>query len=222
MGSKKRIVPVRSVLTLDACGLHRGDQFLNPANHAAARLEAAQGPRYTAPMKLLRVISLGLALLPALACAQWQWIDKDGRKVFSDRSPPSDIPARNILKQPGGKAAPVPAEAAAPADVAASAASAPVTRAAANVPKVSGKDAALEEKKKAAELEEAAKKKAAEEKFAKDKAENCERAKRSLQAFSSGQRIRAPNAKGELEVMTDDQRAAETRRLQAITADCKG
>lgn len=173
-------------------------------------------------MKMLRVISLGLALLPALACAQWQWIDKEGRKVFSDRSPPSDIPAKNILKQPGGKAAPVPAEAAAPADVAAAAASAPVTRTAANVPKLSGKDAALEEKKKAAELEEAAKKKAAEEKFAKDKADNCERARRSLQAFSSGQRIRAPNAKGELEFMTDDQRAAETKRLQAITADCKG
>ena len=172
-------------------------------------------------MKLLRVISLGLALLPALACAQWQWIDKDGRKVFSDRSPPSDIPARNILKQPGGKAPPVPAEAEAAADVAA-AASAPVTKTAANVPKVSGKDPALEEKKKAAEQEEAAKKKAVEEKYAKDKADTCERAKRSLQAFTSGQRVRAPNAKGELEYMTDDQRTAESKRLQAITADCKG
>ena len=156
-------------------------------------------------------------MLPALACAQWQWIDKDGRKVFSDRSPPTDIPAKNILKQPGGKAPPVPAEAASPADVAAAVG----TSVAANVPKISGKDAALEEKKKAAELEEQAKKKAVEEKLAKDKADNCARAERSLQVFNTGQRIRSANAKGELEYLTDDQRAAETKRLQAITADCK-
>lgn len=177
-------------------------------------------------MKLLRVISLAAALLPALACAQWQWIDKDGRKVFSDRSPPADIPARNILRQPGGKAAPVPAEAEAPADVAAPAADAAAKTAAqakiaANTPKISGKDKALEEKKKLAEQELDAKKKADEEKVARDKADNCDRAKRSMQAYSSGQRIRAPNAKGELEYLTDEQRGAETKRLQDIVADCK-
>ncbi len=171
-------------------------------------------------MKLLRVISLSLALLPALACAQWQWLDKDGRKVFSDRSPPSDIPARNILKQPGGKAPPPPAEAEPPN----SAASAPAVAAktASNVPKISGKDKALEDKKKAAEQEEEAKKKAAEEKYAKEKAETCERARRALQTFNSGTRIRAPNAKGEMEFLTDEQRSAETKRLQGIAAECKG
>ena len=169
-------------------------------------------------MKLLRVISLGLALLPALACAQWQWIDKDGRKVYSDRSPPSDIPARNILKQPGGKPPPPPAEAEAP-----NGASTPVVAKAAPVPpKASGKDSALEEKKKAAAAEEEAKKKAAEEKLAKEKADNCDRAKRALQTFNSGVRVRAPNAKGEMEFLTDEQRAVETKRLQGITADCKG
>jgi hypothetical protein len=167
-------------------------------------------------MKLLRVISLGLAMLPALACAQWQWIDKDGRKVFSDRSPPAEIPAKNIITQPGVKAQP-PAE----ADAAGAAASAPVAKAAANLPKISGKDKALEEKKKQADQEEEAKKKAAEEKFARDKADNCERAKRSLQTFTSGQRIRSTNSKGEPEFLSDEQRAAETKRLQAITADCK-
>ena len=40
-------------------------------------------------------------LLLALACtwatgafAQWQWLDKDGRKVFSDRPPPSEVPEK--------------------------------------------------------------------------------------------------------------------------------
>jgi hypothetical protein len=169
-------------------------------------------------MKLLRVISLAAALLPALACAQWQWIDKDGRKVFSDRSPPAEIPARNILKQPAGKAPPPPAEAEAPQ----AAASAAVAKTAAIVPKVSGQDKALEEKKKQAQQEEEAKKKAAEEKFAREKAENCERVKRGLTTYTSGVRVRAPNAKGELEYLTDEQRAAEAKRLQAIIAnDCK-
>lgn len=172
-------------------------------------------------MKVFRVISFALALLPALACAQWQWIDKDGHKVFSDRSPSADIPARNILKQPGGKLAPVPSEAQEPAPAAS--ASATVAKAApgASAPRISGKDKALEEKKKQAEQEEEARKKAEEEKVAKDKAQSCERNKRALTAIGGGERIRAPNAKGELEFLSDEQRAAETRRLQGATADCK-
>ncbi|MFX6884193.1 DUF4124 domain-containing protein, partial [Acinetobacter baumannii] len=53
------------------------------------------------------------------AAAQWQWIDKDGRKVFSDRPPPQEIPEKNILKQPGGTRAARPAAAPVPADAAA-------------------------------------------------------------------------------------------------------
>ncbi|MBF9265764.1 DUF4124 domain-containing protein, partial [Paracidovorax cattleyae] len=54
-------------------------------------------------MKFHRLLVLACACSWALgASAQWQWIDKDGRKVFSDRPPPTDVPARNILKQPGG------------------------------------------------------------------------------------------------------------------------
>lgn len=171
-------------------------------------------------MRILRVISLAAALLPALACAQWQWIDKDGRKVFSDRSPPPDIPARSILKQPGGKSAPPPpAEAQEPG--AAPSGPAVVAKAAASSPKISGTDKSLEDKKKQSEQAELAKKKAEEEKVAQAKAENCEQAKRALQVIVSGVRIRIPNAKGELEYLTDTQRSAETKRLQGITADCK-
>ena len=172
-------------------------------------------------MKLPRAIFLGLALLPALASAQWQWLDKDGRKVFSDRPPPADIPAKSILKRPGGiTAAPVPSEAEAPADVAA-AGGTPVTKTVVNAPKISGKDPALEEKKKAMEAEEGNKKKAAEEKFAKDKADNCARAQKALAVFASGKRVRSTNAKGESEFMSDEQRATESKRLEAIATDCK-
>jgi hypothetical protein len=52
--------------------------------------------------------AIKFALFAAIACctvpaiAQWQWIDGQGRKVFSDRAPPADIPAKNILRSPGG------------------------------------------------------------------------------------------------------------------------
>ena len=50
-------------------------------------------------MKSLRLLLLAAACaMPALALAQWQWIDKDGRKVFSDRPPPADVPESKILK----------------------------------------------------------------------------------------------------------------------------
>lgn len=165
-------------------------------------------------MKLLRVTVLGLACaLPALCLAEWQWIDKDGRKVFSDQSPPADVPAKNIIKQPGSKrpaaAEPVAAAASQPAQLA-------------PVPKLSGKDKELEERKRQADAAEAQKKKAEEERFAKVRVDNCERATRSKASLDSGMRIARANAKGEREYMDDATRAAETKRLEAIIAgDCK-
>ena len=54
-------------------------------------------------MKMHKLLLLAVACTWALgAAAQWQWIDKDGRKVFSDRPPPAEVPANSILKQPGG------------------------------------------------------------------------------------------------------------------------
>lgn len=167
-------------------------------------------------MNHLRATLIGLACaLPALCFAQWQWIDKDGRKVFSDQSPPADIPAKNIIKQPSagkGRAA-APVEAAAAAEAAKPAASAL---------KVSGRDKELLEKKKLADAAEAEKKKAQDEENAKLRADNCERAKRSKASFDSGVRISTTNTKGEREILDDAQRAAETKRLEKIIAnDCK-
>jgi hypothetical protein len=163
-------------------------------------------------MLLLRVTLLALACtLPALSLAQWQWIDKDGRKVFSDQSPPADVPAKNIIKQPGVRSpSPEPVAAAEPQ---------PAKPAA---PKLSGKDQALEQKKKQAEAAEADKKKAEEEQIAKARADNCERSKRAKAGYDSGVRIARVNAKGEREYLDDATRAAETKRLEGIIAtDCK-
>jgi hypothetical protein len=170
-------------------------------------------------MKLLHATLLGLALgLPAVSFAQWQWIDKDGRKVFSDQSPPGDIPAKNILRRPGTRATPVTEAEAEPAAAAASQAA----KAAASAPRLSGKDKELEEKKKQALAAEAEKKKAQEEEVAKARAENCARATRAKVTFDSGVRISHANDKGEREILSDTARAAEAKRLSAIIAsDCK-
>jgi len=163
------------------------------------------------------------------AAAQWQWIGKDGRKVFSDRPPPADVQDKDILKQPGGRGqapvAAVPMEAAEPAGTAAGpalAASAAKPKADPNAPKVSGKDAELQARKKKLEEEAAAKKKAEDEKLAQNQAQNCELAKKALATYQSGVRVSNTNAKGEREVMDDATKAVEIKKMQTVVdRDCK-
>ncbi|MCJ7798850.1 MAG: DUF4124 domain-containing protein [Polaromonas sp.] len=152
------------------------------------------------------ILALAGMSLSISAWAQWQWIDKDGRKVFSDRPPPASIQDKDILKRAVADSRP----AAVPAAVKASA------------PKLLGKDAALDARKRQAEEAEAASKKAEDEKLAKAKAENCDRARKGLGSLASGVRIAVTNARGEREIMDDAARGTETKRLQGIAAsDCK-
>jgi hypothetical protein len=156
------------------------------------------------------LVAIVLAL-PALALAQWQWVDKDGRKVFSDQPPPPDVPAANIVKQPGVRAA-APAPAPAPAAA---------TAAAASAPKLSGKDKTLDEKKKLAEAQASEKKKQEEAQQEAARTENCARAKKAKALYDSGMRVATVNSKGEREILDDAQRAAEIKRIDAVIAsDC--
>lgn len=176
---------------------------------------------YTGTMKLLRMTLLGLAFaMPAVCFAQWQWTDKDGRKVFSDQPPPPEVPTRSILKQPGAKGRTLAAEE--PASAAASAPAVTAKKTTGTTLTIGGKDKALEDKKKKAEAEEAQKKNAQEEELAKLRADNCLRAKRTKASFDSGVRIARTNEKGEREFVDDNTRAAEVKRLTAVIAsDCK-
>ncbi len=162
------------------------------------------------------------------AAAQYQWVGKDGRKVFSDRPPPSDIQEKDILKQPGGRRVALPVIPVETAEAASgnTAAAAPAAAAAKpkpdpNAPKISGKDVELEAKKKKLAEEAATKKKAEDEKIALAQADNCERAKKAVATFQSGVRIASTNAKGEREIMDDSAKAAEIKRMQAVVdRDC--
>ena len=159
------------------------------------------------------------------AVAQWQWTDKDGRKVFSDRPPPADVPPARILKQPHGlpvlpvqPAAEDAAKKAAEPRATPSAAAAPVPAAA----PADGNDKELAEKKAKADAAEAAKKKAEEAKQAVARADNCGRAQRAKAVFDAERPVRQANPQGELVFLDEKERAAEVRRLQGIIkSDCK-
>lgn len=172
------------------------------------------------------ILALGLGVV-TIAHAQWGWTDKSGRRIFSDQGPTSDVPEKNIFKRPAGSKAPAIANAPEPqataaADGTAAAAGAAPAKPGASAPKLTGKDAELEKKKKELEAAEAAKKKTEADKVAAQKADNCDRIKKSKANLSSGTRIATTNAKGEREIMGDAERAAEIKRLDDLAAtECK-
>lgn len=166
-------------------------------------------PGYTETMKAIRLTLLALACCaPLLASAQWQWLDQSGRKVFSDTPPPASVPDNRILQQPGQRA---PA-ADAPVAAAEPAAARPA------VPVLSGKDPALEAKKKEAETAEAQKKQLEEAKIAQARAESCRRAKLAKSTLDSGVRLARTNEKGEREILDDKQREEEGKHIGSMIA----
>jgi hypothetical protein len=168
-------------------------------------------------MKIAQLLVLGwISLLSMGANAQWQWIDKDNKKVFSDQAPPPEIPEKNILRRPG---APSSRPNFSPAPAAPEAAAEPRVAGGA---KPSGVDKELEEKTRKAEEAEKAKQAAEAQKLAQAKAENCGRARQAKATFDSGIRVARVNAQGEREILDDKARAAEQERLKSVIgADCK-
>lgn len=167
-----------------------------------------------------------LALLLCLASltvnAQWQWLDKDGRRVFSDLPPPAEVPSKNILKQPKTKGQAQETQANTPAQPLG--ASAPVSAASAlqaSQPQ-SGIDKTLMERKKQAENAQAAKVREQEQRFALAQADSCARARSALAGLDAGLRVSRTNANGEREFLDGAPRVEESQRLQRIIdADCK-
>ena len=166
-------------------------------------------------MKHIRQILIGTAcLISVAASAQWQWVDKAGRPVFSDRAPPQDIPEKSILKRPAGS---TPANGVPDSD----AAVAPPA-AAASSPRLNGVDKELLAKKKKEEAAQVEKRKAQEEAVLKAKVENCARAKQAQATLNSKMRLSQVNDLGKTVVLDAATRAAEVKRIQAIIdSDCQ-
>jgi hypothetical protein len=168
-------------------------------------------------MKMIKFLFvLALAWSYTAAIAQWQWIDTDGRKVFSDRAPPPEVLEKSIIKRPANRAKAAQA-ADAPVDDAT-----PPPKVAASAAPGAGTDKELEAKKKQAADAVAAKRKSEEERIAKAVIESCARAKQAKTNYESGGRIARTNAAGEKIILDDAGRASELKRVQdIIDVDCK-
>ncbi len=163
------------------------------------------------PIHILLALTCCLSLAPATA--QWAWRNSTGGMVFSDRPPPPDVPARNIVKQPGRSAE--PSEPATAAQAPASAASGPTSAA-------TRAESDAQKKADAEKATETAKQKAEADKLAKTRAENCARAVQAKATYESGVRVARANAQGQREFVGDAERAAELKRIQGVIAtDCK-
>jgi hypothetical protein len=175
-----------------------------------------------------RSLALGLALicLAGSAVAQWQWLEADGRKIFSDKAPPPSVPESQILRDgnghpyvPVGKAKAVQDDKAPTYGFkefkpAPSVSPAPKAALAQNKPQATKTPKAIEQEKKA-QADQAAK--AAEEKRKVQERQdaNCKTIRGSLAGLDSGRRLSTFNEKGDRNVMSDADRTAERQRLEA-------
>lgn len=153
----------------------------------------------------------------AWAAGSWQWIDEHGRKVFSDRPPPTSVPLQKIVKQPD--LAPSAPQTMQPVDTAAQAR--PGATPSTDTPPKSD-DTTGASKPRESDRAEQARRQELEQRNAALRAENCQRAQTSMSTLQSGVRLMTSNAQGEPVVMDDSQREQEYLRLQrALVDNCR-
>ena len=155
------------------------------------------------------------AALSAFSCsalAQWQWVDADGRQVFSDRAPPAHIGQQKILKRP------IPAAALQPETAAGTTAAAALQDArdpAARVPQ--DKEDTARKAQEAAQLKaQEAKAKQEAAKLAQQRQANCQQAQAAQTTLQSGRMLAHINEKGEQGFLSDTQRQQQLQRAQAV------
>jgi len=160
----------------------------------------------------LAACALGLLLASAVQAAPtWVWLDENGRRVASDMPPPATVPDQRILRRP---AAPASASAAAP-----SAAPAPAT--AASTPAATPPRPAPAAGAAAGRLTDAQLRQQVEQRNATIRADNCQRARASLESLQAGasQPLYMVNAQGQRVTMDAAMKRAESARLRQIVRD---
>lgn len=144
------------------------------------------------------VLAVMMCIVAMPVSAHWQWLDKEGNKVFSDRPPGHDIPEKNILQR----------SALTPAAV--------LPQAPTSLARPTSVDKVLMQKKKQLQELENAKRRLDEDKAGKARAENCQRAKAARASMASGRVIAVPNEQGQPQILDAQARAAELTRLEEI------
>lgn len=157
--------------------------------------------------RLLSLIILSLLSGVAFAAGVYKWVDADGTVHYTDQPPPGATKEQilsNTGVQPGGSAD-------SGADNAAPKSTGPKT--------YFEKDAEFRKRQV-----EAAEKQAKEEKALaedKERKQNCERARSSLEALQSGQRIAKYDGKGDRAYLDDNERVQEIASTQkAVDSWC--
>lgn len=159
------------------------------------------------PLLTLCVATLLTVGFATSAQAQWAWKDDKGQVVYSDRPPPSSVPASRIVRQPGTSTS--------------SANSSGGASEGKESTQKSWVERDAEYKKRQAEKAEADKKSADEANQQAQKRASCERARSYLATLESGTRISKTDPNGEKVFLDDAQREAEvTRAREAIANSC--
>ena len=163
------------------------------------------------------ILAAGLTSTPSQA--QWAWKDNNGRVVYSDRPPPTDIKATNIIRQPSTQTSANPAPASGPLDDAAKSADPKSADAkappAANAPKTVA-EREMEFRKRQQERADSEKKSSEEQAKSAAKTAECDRARGYMKSLEDGVRVTRTDAAGNREFLNDEQRAAETDRTRKI------
>jgi hypothetical protein len=153
------------------------------------------------------LVVLGLALCVALpASAQmYKWVDSDGKVKYSDTPPPSNVKTERLRIPAHGSSAPAASEGEAQKGAA----------------KAGPKTAAEQEqafRKRQLDTAKADEKEAQKQAEARDRAENCKRAKAALANLEIGGRQMRIDEKGERVFLTDEQIVQETNKARQESA----
>ena len=164
---------------------------------------------------IVTIVLAGFASTPS--SAQWAWKDANGRVVYSDRPPPSDVKPASIMRQPTTQTLANPAPAAAAPDDAAKPADgkSPDAKSAPSGPKTIA-EREMDFRKRQQERADNDKKAAEEQAKSAAKTAECERARGYMKSLEDGVRITRTDASGNREFLDDAQRAAEVERTRKI------
>jgi hypothetical protein len=149
--------------------------------------------------------------------AQWVWKDGNGRTVYSDRPPPSEIKPANIVRQPITQPLAKPSPEIAPLDDASDTKNAPAS----NAPKTVA-EREMDFRKRQQERADGEKKAAEEQTKSATKTAECDRARGYMKSLDDGVRITRTDASGNREFLNDEQRAAEADRTRKIIQSACG
>jgi hypothetical protein len=164
----------------------------------------------------IAIVLAGFASTPSEA--QWAWKDGNGRLVYSDRPPPSDIKPANVVRQPNTQVLANPAPSSGPLDDSGKPLDAKNPDAKNPTPggPKTVAEREMEFRKRQQERADSEKKAADEQTKNAVKTAECDRARGYLKSLEDGVRITRTDASGNREFLDDAQRATEVDRTRKI------